>query len=76
MIKRILTERERVILEYSAGRTAKETATELEICEQTVKSTLNRIYMKFGVANKEHALTLARRRGLLPFIEKAASRES
>jgi DNA-binding CsgD family transcriptional regulator len=71
MIKRSLTEHERVILEYSEGRTAKETATELDICEQTVKSTLNRIYMKFGVANKERALTLAKRRGLLPFIGTA-----
>jgi DNA-binding CsgD family transcriptional regulator len=65
MIKRVLTERERVILEYSEGRTAKETAAELEICEQTVKSTLNRIYMKFGVPNKERALRLAKRRGLI-----------
>jgi DNA-binding CsgD family transcriptional regulator len=68
MIKRILTEREKVILKYSVDKTAKETAAELGVCEQTVKSTLGRVYMKLGVPGKRDALALVRRRGLLPCV--------
>jgi two-component system nitrate/nitrite response regulator NarL len=62
----LLTEREREVLQWAAeGRTAKEVAEQLIIGTATVKTHLQHIYEKLGVADRAAAVAEAMRRGLL-----------
>ncbi len=61
-----LTPRELGVLErIVAGRANKEIATDLHISETTVKSHVNSLLSKLGVADRTHAATLALQRGLV-----------
>lgn len=61
-----LTPRELSVLErIVAGRANKEIATDLHISETTVKSHVNSLLSKLGVADRTHAATLALQRGLV-----------
>lgn len=61
-----LTEREQRVLELVAdGLATPEIAKRLYLGESTVKTHLNRIYRKLGVANRTQALATAVRLGLL-----------
>ena len=61
-----LTPRELGVLErIVAGRANKEIATDLNISETTVKSHVNSLLGKLGVADRTHAATLALQRGLV-----------
>ena len=61
-----LTPRELAVLErIVAGRANKEIATDLHISETTVKSHINSLLSKLGVADRTHAATLALQRGLV-----------
>ncbi len=61
-----LTPRELAVLErIVAGRANKEIATDLHISETTVKSHINSLLGKLGVADRTHAATLALQRGLV-----------
>ncbi len=62
----VLTRREQECLEACAkGLTAKQTAKQLNISDQTVTFYLGRIRMKLGVANTTEAVALAVKRGLI-----------
>ncbi len=61
-----LTPRELGVLErIVAGRANKEIASDLHISETTVKSHVNSLLGKLGVADRTHAATLALQRGLV-----------
>ena len=61
-----LTPRELGVLErIVAGRANKEIASDLNISETTVKSHVNSLLSKLGVADRTHAATLALQRGLV-----------
>lgn len=61
-----LTPRELAVLQrIVAGRANKEIATDLHISETTVKSHINSLLSKLGVADRTHAATLALQRGLV-----------
>lgn len=61
-----LTARElRVLERIVAGRANKEIATDLNISETTVKSHVNSLLGKLGVADRTHAATLALQRGIV-----------
>ena len=61
-----LTPRELGVLQrIVAGRANKEIATDLNISEATVKSHVNSLLGKLGVADRTHAATLALQRGLV-----------
>ncbi len=61
-----LTPRELGVLErIVAGRANKEIASDLSISETTVKSHVNSLLSKLGVADRTHAATLALQRGLV-----------
>jgi DNA-binding NarL/FixJ family response regulator len=61
-----LTPRERQALERAAtGATNREIARELGVGHETVKTLLERAYVKLGVANRTEAVSEAMRRGLL-----------
>lgn len=61
-----LTPRELGVLErIVAGRANKEIASDLHISETTVKSHVNSLLSKLGVADRTHAATLALQRGLV-----------
>lgn len=61
-----LTPRELSVLErIVAGRANKEIAADLNISETTVKSHVNNLLGKLGVADRTHAATLALQRGLV-----------
>ncbi|MEE9514129.1 MAG: LuxR C-terminal-related transcriptional regulator, partial [Anaerolineales bacterium] len=61
-----LSERERAILRLLAdGLTNREIADRLYLSYETVKWYNKQIYAKLGVANRTHAASLARERGLL-----------
>ncbi len=61
-----LTPRELSVLErIVAGRANKEIASDLHISETTVKSHVNSLLSKLGVADRTHAATLALQRGLV-----------
>ncbi len=61
-----LTARELSVLErIVAGRANKEIATDLHISETTVKSHVNSLLGKLGVADRTHAATLAIQRGIV-----------
>ena len=61
-----LTPRELGVLQrIVAGRANKEIATDLNISETTVKSHVNSLLGKLGVADRTHAATLALQRGLV-----------
>ncbi|MFL5588306.1 MAG: response regulator transcription factor [Ktedonobacteraceae bacterium] len=60
-----LTEREREVLRLIVqGRTNSEIATELIISEATVKTHINHIFAKLGLATRTHAVVLAHQLGL------------
>lgn len=68
-----LTTRELHVLErIVAGRANKEIATDLHISETTVKSHVNSLLGKLGVADRTHAATTALQRGLvhLPYGDR------
>lgn len=68
-----LTARElRVLERIVAGRANKEIATDLNISETTVKSHVNSLLGKMGVADRTHAATTALQRGLvhLPYGDR------
>jgi len=61
-----LTARElRVLERIVAGRANKEIAADLNISETTVKSHINSLLSKLGVADRTHAATLAIQRGIV-----------
>ena len=61
-----LTARElRVLERIVAGRANKEIATDLNISETTVKSHVNSLLGKLGVADRTHAATMALQRGIV-----------
>jgi two-component system NarL family response regulator len=61
-----LTARElRVLERIVAGRANKEIAADLKISETTVKSHVNSLLSKLGVADRTHAATLALQRGIV-----------
>jgi DNA-binding NarL/FixJ family response regulator len=61
-----LTPREREVLAVAAaGATNRAIAAELGIGRETVKTLLERAYVKLGVANRTEAVSEAMRRGLL-----------
>jgi two-component system NarL family response regulator len=61
-----LTARELIVLErIVAGRANKEIATDLCISEATVKTHINSLLSKLGVADRTHAATVAIKRGLV-----------
>jgi len=61
-----LTARELVVLErIVAGRANKEIAADLCISEATVKTHINSLLSKLGVADRTHAATVAIQRGLV-----------
>ncbi len=61
-----LTSREQSVLErIVAGRANKEIATDLHISEATVKSHINSLLGKLGVADRTHAAVVALQRGLV-----------
>jgi DNA-binding NarL/FixJ family response regulator len=63
-----LTARElRVLERIVAGRANKEIAADLDISETTVKSHVNSLLGKLGVADRTHAATLAIQRGIVHF---------
>jgi DNA-binding NarL/FixJ family response regulator len=63
---KVLTSRELSVLEQIvAGRANKEIATELNISEATVKSHVNSLLGKLGVADRTHAATVAIQRGFV-----------
>ena len=63
-----LTARElRVLERIVAGRANKEIAADLKISETTVKSHVNSLLGKLGVADRTHAATLAIQRGIVHF---------
>lgn len=63
-----LTARElRVLERIVAGRANKEIAADLNISETTVKSHVNSLLGKLGVADRTHAATLAIQRGIVHF---------
>lgn len=61
-----LTSRETAVLErIVAGRANKEIASDLNISEATVKSHINSLLGKLGVADRTHAAVVALQRGLV-----------
>lgn len=63
-----LTARElRVLERIVAGRANKEIAADLNISETTVKSHVNSLLGKLGVADRTHAATIAIQRGIVHF---------
>lgn len=63
-----LTPREAEVLEQIvAGKSNKEIASELAITEATVKTHINTLLSKLGVADRTQAATAAIRRGIVPF---------
>ena len=61
-----LTTRELAVLErIVAGRANKEIASDLHISEATVKSHINNLLGKLGVADRTHAAVVALQRGLV-----------
>jgi len=63
-----LTPREAEVLEQIvSGKSNKEIATELAISEATVKTHINTLLSKLGVADRTQAATAAIRRGIVPF---------
>jgi DNA-binding NarL/FixJ family response regulator len=63
-----LTPRESEVLEQIvSGKSNKEIATELAISEATVKTHINTLLGKLGVADRTQAATAAIRRGIVPF---------
>jgi DNA-binding NarL/FixJ family response regulator len=63
-----LTARELSVLErIVAGRANKEIAADLSISETTVKSHVNSLLGKLGVADRTHAATVAIQRGIVHF---------
>jgi two-component system NarL family response regulator len=61
-----LTARELSVLErIVAGRANKEIASDLNISETTVKSHVNSLLGKLGVADRTHAATMALQRGIV-----------
>ena len=61
-----LTIRERHVLErIVAGRANKEIASDLNISEATVKSHINSLLSKLGVADRTHAAVVALQRGIV-----------
>jgi DNA-binding NarL/FixJ family response regulator len=61
-----LTSREVEVLErIVAGRANKEIAADLHISEATVKSHVNSLLGKLGVADRTHAAVLALQRGIV-----------
>lgn len=61
-----LTAREREVLQrIVAGRANKEIASDLGISETTVKTHVNSLLGKLGVADRTHAATLAIQRGIV-----------
>jgi two-component system NarL family response regulator len=63
-----LTARElRVLERIVAGRANKEIAVDLKISETTVKSHVNSLLGKLGVADRTHAATVAIQRGIVHF---------
>jgi DNA-binding NarL/FixJ family response regulator len=66
MVWQELTARElRVLERIVAGRANKEIAADLKISETTVKSHVNSLLGKLGVADRTHAATLALQRGIV-----------
>ena len=63
-----LTPREADVLEQIVdGKSNKEIATELAISEATVKTHINSLLSKLGVADRTQAATAAIRRGIVPW---------
>jgi DNA-binding NarL/FixJ family response regulator len=63
-----LTPREAEVLEQIvSGKSNKEIAAELAISEATVKTHINTLLSKLGVADRTQAATAAIRRGIVPF---------
>ena len=61
-----LSEREAAILRLvSIGKANKQVAAELGLSEETVKGHLKSIFLKLGVADRTHAVTVAARRGII-----------
>ncbi len=67
---RDLTPTEKVVLELSEGRPYKAVAEQLQISEQTVRSTMVRVFIKLNVRCKSDALRKAKRKKVLPFLER------
>lgn len=62
-----LTPRESDVLEQIVfGKSNKEIATELEVAEATVKTHINNLLGKLGVADRTQAATAAIQRGIVP----------
>jgi len=61
-----LSEREvRILTQVAAGKSNKEIARFLTVCEDTVKAHLKSIFAKLGVSDRTQAVTLAARRGII-----------
>lgn len=61
-----LSDREVSVLRLIAfGRANKQVAHELGVSEETVKAHLKSIFLKLGVADRTHAITVASQRGIL-----------
>ncbi len=61
-----LSEREVSILRLvSIGKANKQVAAELGLSEETVKGHLKSVFLKLGVADRTHAVTVAARRGII-----------
>ncbi|MFP5206901.1 MAG: response regulator [Acidobacteriota bacterium] len=62
-----LTQREFEVLEQIvSGKSNKEIAAELDVSESTVKTHINSLLSKLGVADRTQAATTALRRGIVP----------
>lgn len=64
--RRVLSEREREVLERLAGRRDKQIAVELGLSRHGVRYHLRSLFAKLGVRNRAEALRVAREMGLVP----------
>jgi DNA-binding NarL/FixJ family response regulator len=63
----LLTDREvQVLARVAAGSSNKIAADQLAISEETVKTHMRNILAKLGASDRTHAVTIARKRGILP----------
>jgi DNA-binding NarL/FixJ family response regulator len=63
-----LTDREITILSLAAeGKANKSIAWQLSITEDTVKAHMKNIFLKLNATDRTHAVTVARKRGILDF---------
>lgn len=69
-----LTEREQRVLELlSLGKTNREIASRMCVCEDTVKYHLKNVYGKFGAHSRTQAVVIAQQSGLIAPTAEAAT---